>query len=170
MEKITPEVFCPTVFSAIGKDWMLVSACDESRTDRKIGTLTASWGGMGVLWNKNVFFCFVRPQRFTKEFIDKSDKITLSFFDPTKYKSALQYCGTHSGRDGDKISRAGLHAFISDGAVFFDEANCTMVGRKLFAQDLREESFVCPEIVTQCYPQKDFHTLYVGEILEIMRK
>ena len=57
-------------FTKIGKEWMLISACDEKREDKKINTMTASWGGVGVLWNKNVFFCFVRPQRFTKEFID----------------------------------------------------------------------------------------------------
>ena len=170
MNIIKPEEFCPKVFSAIGKDWMLVSACDEKRTDKTIGTLTASWGGMGVLWNKNVFFCFVRPQRFTKEFIDASDKITLSFFDPTRYRAALQFCGTHSGRDCDKVEKSGLHAEIRDGAVFFDEAYRTVVGRKLFAQPLCEEAFVLPEIVKDCYPNKDFHTMYVGEILEIIEK
>jgi len=72
--------------------------------------------------------------------------------------------------NGDKVEKAGLHAEIRDGAVFFDEAYRTVVGRKLFAQPLCEEAFVLPEIVKDCYPNKDFHTMYVGEILEIIEK
>lgn len=170
MKYYTPEEFDPKVFTAIGKDWMLVSAFDGGRTDKTIGTLTASWGGMGVLWGKNVFFCFVRPQRFTKEFIDRSDKISLSFFDPSKYRAALNYCGTHSGRGEDKIRNANLHAAVRDGAVYFDEARLTIVGRKLFAQPLNEASFLDSAIVDKFYPAKDFHTMYVCEISEIFEK
>ena len=150
-------------FTKIGKEWMLISACDEKRGDKKINTMTASWGGVGVLWGKNVFFCFVRPQRFTKEFIDAQDTVTLSFFDE-KYRDALTICGRRSGRDSDKITDAGLCAKIRDGAVFFDEARLTVVGKKLFAQELDEKSFIDPSLVGINYPAKDFHTMYVCEI------
>ena len=153
-------------FQKISKEWMLITAGDETKSN----TMTASWGGMGVLWGKNVFFCFVRPQRFTKEFIDRSDKISLSFFDPSKYRAALNYCGTHSGRGEDKIRNANLHAAVRDGAVYFDEARLTIVGRKLFAQPLNETSFLDSAIVDKFYPAKDFHTMYVCEISEISEK
>lgn len=160
---VNPENFDFNAFSEIGKNWTLISACDESRTDKKIGTMTASWGGIGVLWNKNVFFCFVRPQRFTKEFIDASDTVSLSFFDE-KYRRALTFCGRNSGRDCDKINEAGLTAKITDGAVFFEEARLTIVGKKLFCQYMDKESFCDKSLIPMHYPDGDFHMAYVCEI------
>ena len=156
-------------FIKIGKEWMLISACDEKREDKKIGTMTASWGGVGVLWGKNVFFCFVRPQRFTKEFIDAQDTVTLSFFDE-KYRDALTKCGRTSGRDCDKIKDAGLYAKAVDGAVFFEEAKLTIVGKKLFAQYLDEECFVDKSLIDINYPSKDYHMVYVCEIVDVFEK
>lgn len=156
-------------FVKIGKEWMLISACDEKRTDKQIGTMTASWGGVGVLWGKNVFFCFVRPQRFTKEFIDAQDTITLSFFDE-KYRDALTKCGRSSGRDCDKIKDAGLSAQIHDGAVFFYEAQLTIVGKKLFCQYLDENSFADKSLIDINYPSKDYHMVYVCEITQAYQK
>lgn len=156
-------------FTKIGKEWMLISACDEKRTDKKINTMTASWGGVGVLWNKNVFFCFVRPQRFTKEFIDAQNTVSLSFFDES-YRNALTKCGRKSGRDCDKIAEAGLHASAKDGAVFFDEARLTIVGKKLFAQTLDENSFIDTSLIGINYPEKDYHTMYICEITEVYEK
>ena len=166
LTKISPEEFDFNPFKKIGKEWMLISAYDGKREDKKINTMTASWGGVGVLWGKNVFFCFVRPQRFTKEFIDNSDKITLSFFDESK-REALTICGRNSGRDCDKIEKAGLHAEEKDGAVFFEEAKLTIVGKKLFAQYMTEESFIDSSLISVNYPAKDFHMVYVCEITEM---
>ena len=165
-----PEELDFNVFNKIGKEWMLISAYSENTaTEKTYNTMTASWGGIGVLWNKNVFFCFIRPQRFTKEFIDTSDKITLSFFDEA-YRSALTKCGRTSGKDCDKIAEAGLTAKVCDDAVFFDEAKLTIVGKKLFAQYMDENSFVDKSIIETCYPVKDYHMVYVCEIIDIIGK
>ena len=56
-------------FTRIGSDWMLITAGDE----KKFNTMTASWGGAGVFWGKNVVTCYIRPQRYTKEFVDAND-------------------------------------------------------------------------------------------------
>lgn len=88
-------------FTMIGKEWMLVSA----ERDGVVNTMTASWGGMGILWNKKVAFVFLRPQRYTKEFIDQKDCFTLSFYDE-EYRKTLSYLGTVSGRDEQKIEKA----------------------------------------------------------------
>ena len=161
--KRTVESLSFNPFTKIGKEWMLISAYDEKRTDKKINTMTASWGGVGVLWGKNVFFCFVRPQRFTKEFIDAQDTVTLSFFGE-EYKEALTKCGRISGRNCDKITDAGLCAKEFDGAVFFEQAKLTIVGKKLFCQKLDESSFVDKSLIEANYPSGDFHTVYVCEI------
>ena len=103
-DKIKPEELTENVFHLINDDWMLVAAEDGGRTN----AMTASWGGVGILWGKKVAFVFVRPQRYTKEFIDKSDKLSLSFFDDS-WRKMLNYMGTVSGRDEDKIAASGLH-------------------------------------------------------------
>ena len=167
MKTVNPKYFNENVFGLIGDKWCLISAYDKSHSPIPYNTMTASWGGMGVLWNKNVFFCFVRPQRYTKEFIDNSDRITLSFFGD-EMKKALTYCGRNSGRDGDKVKEAGLSPVItSTGTVEFTQAQITITGRKLFAQDMTEACFIDKELVEKNYAAKDFHTVYVCEIEEI---
>ena len=134
-------------FTMIGKEWMLVSA----ERDGVVNTMTASWGGMGILWNKKVAFVFLRPQRYTKEFIDQKDCFTLSFYDE-EYRKTLSYLGTVSGRDEQKIEKAGLHtAFIND-APYFTEANTVLVCRKLYAQEMREDCFLDAALIEKNYP------------------
>ena len=73
---ITPEQLTQNPFSLIGKDWGLVTA----GTTEKVNTMTVSWGGVGIMWGKPVAFIFIRPQRYTKQFIDKEEELTLSFY------------------------------------------------------------------------------------------
>ena len=74
-QKVDIDQFEVNPFDKIGKDWMLVTAGNEE----KANTMTASWGGMGVMWGKNVVFVFIRDSRFTKEFIDREGRFSLSF-------------------------------------------------------------------------------------------
>ena len=71
------EDFSSNAFTMIGKEWMLISA----EKDGKVNTMTASWGGLGILWNEPVAYIFIRPQRYTKEFVDANEKLTLSVLD-----------------------------------------------------------------------------------------
>ncbi len=158
--------FDTNFFEKIGKDWALLSAFK----DGKCNGMTVSWGGVGVLWNKNVFFCFVRPQRYTKEFIDGSDVVTLSFFDEEK-RDALKLCGSTSGRDTDKFKEAGLTPVIGDLCeVDFEESRLTLVGRKLYAQQMTEGCFIDKSVDSACYANKDYHTVYVCEIIQARKK
>ncbi len=167
MTAINPKDLGKNVFKLFDDSWCLISAYDKNHTPIPYNAMTASWGGMGVLWNKNVFFCFVRPQRYTKEFIDASERITLSFFSDDK-KDALTYCGRNSGRDGDKLAQAGLTPIIcDDGSVEFEQAKITVTGRKLFSADMKEADFIDKSIVEKNYSLKDFHTVYVCEIESI---
>ncbi len=154
------------VFSMIGDKWMLVTA---TAPDGSYNTMTASWGGLGVLWNKKVAFVFIRPQRYTAEFSEAGDTVTLSFFGE-EYRKALSFCGSHSGRDCDKIAETGLTPEKGDnGEVYFSEAELVMVGKKLYRDELREDSFICPELLDN-YKNKDFHIVYVYEITEVLKK
>lgn len=152
------------VFNDIGKKWMLISA---EKPDGSINTMTASWGGLGVLWNKNVFFCFIRPQRYTHEFTEASDKISLSFFSE-EYRDALTVCGRKSGRDCDKIALAGLTPISEDGNVGFAEAERIIYGRKIYAGKLDPSCFLSDDI--EKHYNNDYHTVYICEIEKIVEK
>ncbi len=167
MKKTTFDITQSTdnFFSKIGNEWALLSSSENG----KCNGMTVSWGGIGVLWNKNVFFCFVRPQRYTKEFCDASDIITLSFFDASK-KDALKICGSKSGRNCNKFKEAGLTPIIGTlGEVDFEESVMTIVGKKLYAQELSPNCFTEKDLISKCYPNADYHTMYVCEIIEARR-
>jgi len=149
-------------FDKIGKQWMLITAKDGE----KVNTMTASWGGFGVLWGKNVAYIFVRESRYTKEFIDKTDTLSLGFFSEDK-KAMLGYMGKVSGRDEDKISKMGLNVKLVDDIPMFEEAEETLLCRKLFAGPISPENFIDKDIDAKWYADKDYHTMYVVEILDV---
>lgn len=148
------------VFSLIGDRWMLVAATDKSG---KTNAMTASWGGVGVLWGKKVAFVFIRPQRYTKKFVDEAERFSLSFFDDS-FKKTLGYMGKVSGRDEDKIAKSGLTLSDINGVPVFKEASLTLVCRKLYRQTLEEKCFIETDNIDKWYPQRDYHDVYVAEI------
>lgn len=91
-------------FTKIGKEWALLTAGDENG----FNTMTVSWGAMGFMWGKPSVTVYIRPQRYTKEFVDTRDTFTLSFY-PAEKKDALSYLGKVSGRDEDKVKKGRLH-------------------------------------------------------------
>ena len=152
-------------FTKIGKEWSLLTAGSKS----KYNTMTVSWGGVGVLWNKNVVYIFVRDSRYTKEFIDKGDFFSLSFFDE-KYRSALNYCGAHSGRTENKFEKAGLTPAFRHSIPYPDEANFVLLCRKMAAVPINEDTFIDKHIADTFYKDGDMHMMYVGEIIEAMAR
>ncbi|MBE7035366.1 MAG: flavin reductase family protein [Ruminococcaceae bacterium] len=163
--EISPEQIETNAFSMIGKDWMLIAAEKEGKTN----AMTASWGGIGVLWNKPVSFCFIRPQRYTKEFIDASERFSLTFF-TEEYRKTLSYFGRVSGRDEDKIEKAGLSVEHAEGAPYFREGNLVLLCKKLYVDTIKPEGILSPEIVQEMYPGADFHSVYIGEIVKAFMK
>jgi flavin reductase (DIM6/NTAB) family NADH-FMN oxidoreductase RutF len=129
-------------------------------------TMTASWGGLGILWERKVATCYIRPTRYTFEFTERSPYFTLSFFDE-KHRKKLTYCGTHSGRNTDKVREAGLTPVKEGGFVYFEEARLVLACRKLYYQDIGPERFLDPTIENM-YPQKDYHRMYIGEIVKCL--
>lgn len=163
-KEISPKELSTAVFNDIGNKWMLISA---AKPDGTVNTMTASWGTMGVLWNKNVFICFIRPQRYTFEFTEASDKISLSFFGE-EYRGALKLCGTKSGRDCDKLALAGLDAFVNENGVGFEQAERIIYGRKLYCGRIDPECFL-DESIEKNY-NGDYHYVYICEIEKIEEK
>ncbi len=157
---VIPEMKDP--FSLIGKEKLLLSAGNS----QKFNTMTASWGTMGVLWNKNVLSAVIRPQRYTYEFFEREPYFTVSVL-KGGYEDAYRICGTKSGRDSDKIALSGLNPYFLENAVTFEEARLAIVCRKIYVQDLDPSGFIDPEIETH-YPKNDYHRLYCGEIVDIL--
>ncbi len=164
--RIAPTEITDNMFKAIGKDWMLVAAGDRE----KMNMLTASWGGAGILWGKPVTFCFIRPTRYTLGFMERGGYYTLSFFEEG-YREALNLCGTKSGRDIDKVEATGLTpVYAPCGVPYFQEARLVLVCRKLYEDELKHECFLDQELDDSVYPQRDYHKVFVGEIIEVLKK
>lgn len=160
-KEIKPEQIRDNVFSLIGSDWMLIT----SGTLESYNFMTASWGGFGVLWGKKICFCVIRPHRYTYSFMEKSSFFTLSFFDE-KYRSVLNFCGTKSGRNVNKAKATGLTLIkgtLDD--VYFAEARLVLECKKNYFQDIDPNNFI-DATIDENYPKKDYHRMYIGEIIK----
>lgn len=160
MKKIDIKALGGNAVSLFDDKWCLITAGNEE----SYNTMTASWGAMGELWNKDVCFCFIRPQRYTYEFTEKNDLFTLSFFGE-EYRKALSFCGSKSGRDFDKAKETGLTPKFIDGSVSFEESEIIIVLKKVAVQDIDPEGFIDETIDEKCYPLKDYHRMYIGEVV-----
>lgn len=152
-------------FTLIGSDWMLITAGDE----KKHNTMTASWGGVGILWNKPVSTVYIRPQRYTLEFVESSPFYSLCFFDE-EYRQALNFCGTKSGRDYDKDKETGLTPLFDREAPYYQQAKLVLICRKLYRQDMELESFLVKDVLEKNYPAKDLHRIFIGEIVTALER
>lgn len=165
MREIAAENINENIFKLIGKDWMLVAA----QKDGKTNAMTASWGFAGVMWGKNCLITAIRPQRYTKEFIDGSDTFSITIL-PDGYRDTLNYFGSVSGRDEDKIAKSGLTVEECENTPYFAEGKLVLICRKMFAQEIKAESFIDKEALEKWYPNNDLHTLYVAEIVKVLEK
>ena len=162
--EITPSEIAGNPFQMIGRDWALVTAGDETGCN----TMTVSWGGVGVLWGKDVVTVYIRPQRYTREFLDRFENFTVSFYEESA-REALALCGSKSGRDLDKIAAAGFTPVHENGMTYFAEARLVLQCRKLYLDKIRPEGFLDPAI-EQNYAAGDYHLVYVGEITRVLSK
>lgn len=165
MREIAAENINENIFKLIGKDWMLVAA----QKDGKTNAMTASWGFAGVMWGKNCLITAIRPQRYTKEFIDGSDTFSITIL-PDGYRDILNYFGSVSGRDEDKIAKSGLTVEKCENTPYFAEGKLVLICRKMFAQEIKAESFIDKEALEKWYTNNDLHTLYVAEIVKVLEK
>lgn len=151
------------IFTQFDKKWALLTAGNKD----KFNTMTISWGGLGTLWNKPVATVYVRTSRYTYEFMEDNDYFTVSFY-PEEYKKTLGVLGAKSGRDMDKMNESGLTAKEIDNSMTFDEAEVTLVCRKLFKQELDKANM--PEKIAEVVYGNDApHVMFIGEVVDIIR-
>ena len=161
MKPIAVSQLSDNFFETISKEWMLVTAGNKDA----FNTMTANRGGIGFLWNKPVVYVFIRPERYTFGFMEKSDYFTLSFLGEEN-KSIHKICGSKSGREVDKIKETGLKPMITDkGNVLFEQGRLSLECRKLYTDVLRKENFLDPSVYEQWYTTHGgLHHVYVAEI------
>lgn len=164
-KEIKAEEFQKNAVQLIGKDWLLITAGDGE----KFNTMTASWGGLGVIWGKPVVTVYIRPQRYTKKYIDTQEVFTVSVLGK-EYKKALELCGTVSGRDKDKISEAGLTLKYLENTAAFEEAQMIFVCKKMYRDSIKPECFLEKEHDSKWYPEHDYHDMYIAEITKVLIK
>ena len=164
--QITAKEVSDNSVALFADDWALITA----GTPEHFNMMTASWGCMGNLWNKPVALCFVRPQRYTFEFTEREPTYTLTFFDES-YREQLQYLGSVSGRDEDKVKGSGLTPkVLPSGNISFEEARLIIECKKIYADFFDEQNFIDTTIINKVYPTKDFHRVYIGEITDVWEK
>ncbi|MFV0518867.1 MAG: flavin reductase family protein [Lachnospirales bacterium] len=159
----------------ISKDWWLISAGNQVSG---YNTMTASWGHLGAVWERPnrtahvglpTTVVYVRPHRYTKEFMDREELYTLCIFDK-EYKKQLMQLGIKSGRDSDKVLEVGLTPVFGENYTYFEEAKLVFVCKKIYNAPIVESGFVDKDLIKDNYPEKDFHEMYVGEIVEVLAR
>lgn len=162
--KTDPKDLDLNVFSAIGDRWMLITA----GTKEHCNTMTASWGGLGILWGVPMATAYIRPQRYTRQFVEESEYFTLAFF-PESCREKLALCGRKSGRDTDKIKECGFTVAAGEGgAPYFEEAELVLVCRKRMVMPM--DPAAIPQDVKQRHYHGDYHDIFWGEIVEVLVK
>ncbi|MEL3908107.1 MAG: hypothetical protein P1P64_03735 [Treponemataceae bacterium] len=153
-------------FSDFDERWALL-ASGNGLARKDWNAMTVSWGSSGILWNKQIAIVYVRPFRFTHEFTEKNAVLSLSFFpDNEASKKILQFCGTKSGRDFDKARETGLKPLLlPENTIAFEQAETTLVCKKLYRGNIKPENFLDSSIAEKNYPNRDFHTVYICEII-----
>lgn len=165
MKKISVSELKDNMFDAIGKEWMLVTA----GTPEKFNMMTASWGGIGILWGKPVAFIFIRPERYTYEFIEKGDTLTLSFLGEA-HRGIHKICGSQSGRDIDKVAASGLKPYVTEnGNIAYEQARLVLECKKLYADFIDADNFVDKLLINRWYGEGHggFHKMYILEIQNV---
>ena len=163
-KKILTQDISENFIKLIGTDWMLINA----GTKNKHNCMTASWGGVGFLWRKPVSFIFIRPNRYTFEFTETNEYYSINFFDDS-FRDVLNFCGTKSGKNVDKMNINGLTPIFSDNVVYYKEAKLVLICKKVYSDFIQESNFIDQQLVN-LYPQKDFHKMYIGEITDALIK
>ncbi|MCH5315131.1 MAG: flavin reductase [Eubacterium sp.] len=144
--------------------WGLVTAGNENGYN----TMTVSWGAIGELWGVDMATVYIRPQRYTEEFLDKEDYFTLSFYPDEMKKQIHGVCGSKSGRDVDKAKECCITPCFDENAPFFEEAELVLVCKKAAKGKFEPSQFIDCSIEDKWYEIKDFHYIYYGAVEKVL--
>ena len=156
--EIDPKSITENPFDVFGKKWPLVAA----GTQEKYNMMTIGWGTLGILWGQPVAVVFIRPSRYTYEFMEKQDTFSVNVLSE-QYKDVLNLCGSKSGREIDKMNLEKLTVESHKGTPFFQQSDLVLICKKWYTQDFQPDT-IPPEVIPQYYANGDFHRVYYGKI------
>ncbi|MFN3411682.1 MAG: flavin reductase [Exilispira sp.] len=160
-----PFSFSDNLLNRINKKWFLITSGDLSNYNM----MTASWGMFGILWNKPVAQVFIRPSRYTFEYVNKNDFFSICFFEDS-YKDILQLLGSKSGRDFNKMHIDRLSPInYQDKTIFFKEASEILILKKLLVIPL-DSSRITTDVKEDFYKENDFHFIFLAQIVDYLTK
>lgn len=175
-QQIKPMEMTNNPFHLFAKDWLLMTA----EKDNRVNTMTVGWGGLGVMWGKNVVFVAVRPERYTKEFLDAAETFSLTVFpNDRETKKMLVYLGTVSGRTEDKIEKSNLTVVYDGDTPYFEECVMTLNCKRIMDTPFAEPDFHGNEAYTKKFYGGEnnasgegggYHYLYIAEIEKVLIK
>ena len=165
LHSVEVKTLTPEIFRMFQVNTALLTAGDE----KHLNTMTIGWGQLGTLWNLPVCTVYVRPERYTYEFMEAQDTFSVSVL-PDSARDIARLCGTRSGREVDKVSACNLTVCRGAGNTpFFEEAELVLVCRKRFAQPM-DPANIPQDVKEKWYPQQDYHTMYIGQIVEVLAR
>ena len=165
-QEIKPQDIDVNAVKMFADDWMLLSA----GKDTSMNMMTIAWGALGELWGKPIVTVYVSTDRFTYKFLEDNEYFTVTAF-PEQFRDKLQYIGSVSGRDEDKVKGSGLTPeFTKLGNPIYKEANLAIECKKIYAEQLKKE--LMPLEQRQWYDEKKLgvHMMYIGEIVNVWKK
>lgn len=163
LKRISAKDIPGNVINMISREWMLITAGNKSAYNM----MTASWGFMGEIWGEDSVSVFIRPERYTMEFINKSDYFSLSFYGNNK--AIHKVCGSLSGRDVNKTEMTGLTPEFCEKAPFFCEARLVLICKKQYVAPLERKYFTDKEPLAKWY-NEGLHYNIIGKIEKVLMK
>lgn len=149
------------MYDLFNKKWALVSA---GKPD-DFNVMTVSWGSLGTLWSRAIVTVYIKPCRYTHQFMENNEYFTVSFYDE-KYRRDMALLGRLSGRDGDKVAQTKLQPIACGDSVSFSQARVTILCRKIYQHDFQREG-IPEEVIERYYQTEEPHTMYIGEVVEV---
>lgn len=167
MKPLDIKEFTPNVYGAFGSQNALLTAGDKTACN----TMTIGWCQVGRVWSMPVCTVYVRPERYTYQFMEQHAYFTVSVL-PLSEKRTMQLCGTRSGREVDKIKECGLTLRYGAGdAPYFEEAEWVLVCKKVYVQDMQADCILDQDHIPAHYGEKGgLHRIYTGEIIEAYQR
>lgn len=142
-----------------------------TKNNGEVNTMTMGWGTAGFIWNQDILMAPVRKSRYTHKFLENSEYFTVSVPLDGQHKKELQYCGTKSGRDHDKIKERSLELEEVEecNVPVIKNNNLHFICKIKYKQDMLEEN-LDQDILEKKYPDRDMHTFYYGEVIAVYRE
>lgn len=149
------------MYDLFNKKWALVASGQLN----DFNVMTVSWGSLGTLWSRDIVTVYIKPCRYTHQFMEKNDYFTVSFYDE-EYRRDLALLGRLSGRDGDKVAKTKLQPIACGDSVTFSQARVTILCRKIYQHDFQREG-IPEEVIERYYQTEEPHTMYIGEVVGV---